>query len=192
MIFKIRVILETEDNVFRDIEIKDMQTLWNLHEGIKSAFSLEGDELASFYKSDNNWTQGKEISLEDMSENGDAETMSDVYIKEAFTKVGDKMLFVYDFMKMWSFYVELLEIIDKKAIGNYPLTVYRFGKMPLKAPDKKFNAPPNLDDFGFVDVDMNIKFEDDINSFNDDEEEDSFDDQEELLDDDSLDDDTEI
>ncbi len=184
MIYKIRVILETEDDVFRDIEIKDLQTLWNLHEGIKSAFSLQGDELASFYKSDNNWTQGEEIPLEDMSDDGDGETMSDVYIKEAFSKVGDKMLFVYDFMKMWSFYVELLEIIDRKAIGNYPLTTYRFGKMPLKAPDKKFNAPSNIDDFGEMDddMDLNIKFEEDTESY-DDEEEDSYDEPEEPLDD---------
>ncbi len=185
MIYKIRVILETEDDVFRDIEIKDLQTLWNLHEGIKSAFSLQGDELASFYKSDGNWNQGQEFPLEDMSEDGDGETMSDIYIKEAFAKVGDRMLFVYDFMKMWSFYVELLEIIDRKAIGNYPLTVYRFGKMPLKAPDKKFNAPSNIDDFGEVvdEVDLNIKFEEETDSY-DDEEEEPYDEPEDLPDDD--------
>lgn len=172
MIYKIRVILETEDDVFRDIEIKELQTLWNLYEGIKSAFSLQGDELASFYKSDGNWNQGQEVPLEDMSDEGDGETMSDVYIKEAFSKVGDRMLFVYDFMKMWSFYVELLDIVDKKAIGNYPLTVYRFGKMPLKAPDKKFSLSPDIDDFGGVDdVDLDIKFEDETETFDDEEEE---------------------
>ncbi|MCO6565464.1 MAG: hypothetical protein J6581_08500 [Apibacter sp.] len=189
MIYKIRVILETEGDVFRDIEIKDLQTLWNLYEGIKSAFSLQGDELASFYKSDDNWTQGKEIPLEDMNEDGEGETMSDIYIKEVFTKVGDKMLFVYDFMKMWSFYVELLEIIDRKAIGVYPLTVYRFGKMPLKAPDKKFVSPSNIDDFSDVgDVDMNIKFDDDEDSYDEDSydvDEDSYND-DELLDEDEL------
>lgn len=185
MIYKIRVILETDDDVFRDIEIKDTQTLWNLYEGIKSAFSLLGDELASFYKSDANWNQGKEIPLEDMSDEGDGETMSDVYIKEVFGKIGDRMLFVYDFMKMWSFYVELLEIIDKKAIGNYPLTVYRFGKMPLKAPDKKFASPADIDDFGEVgDVDLGIKFEEEDDSFSNNEEEEIYDDPEELLEED--------
>ncbi|MDR1877743.1 MAG: plasmid pRiA4b ORF-3 family protein [Flavobacteriaceae bacterium] len=174
-IYKIRVILEAEDDVFRDIEIKGLQTLWNLYEGIKRAFNLQGDELASFYKSDNNWNQGKEFPLEDMSEDGNGDTMSDVYINEAFTKVGDKMLFIYDFMKMWSFYVELLEIIDRKAIGSYPMTVYRFGKMPLKVPDKKFKPLSNIDDFGEVDIDdVSIKFEDDTDSFN--EEEDFYDD----------------
>lgn len=48
MVYKIRVILDSKDNIFRDIEIKEKQTLWNLHNGIKSAFSLQGDELSMF------------------------------------------------------------------------------------------------------------------------------------------------
>lgn len=184
MIYKIRIVLETEDDVFRDIEIKENQTLWNLHEGIKSAFSLKGEEMASFYKSDHKWSQGEEIPLEDMSDDGDGETMSDVYIKEAFAKVGDRMLFVYDFMQMWSFYVELLEIIDKKPIGTYPKTIYRFGKMPLKAPDRGFSAAAaSLDDFD--DMDMS-GFDHEVVSYDQDEEEedDSYADDEELYEDD--------
>ena len=48
MIYKIRVILDTKDDIFRDIEIREKQTLWNLHLGIKSAFSLMGDDLSVF------------------------------------------------------------------------------------------------------------------------------------------------
>ncbi|MDR3272386.1 MAG: plasmid pRiA4b ORF-3 family protein [Flavobacteriaceae bacterium] len=180
MIYKIRVILETEDDVFRDIDVKQNQTLWNLHEGIKSAFSLKGEELASFYKSNAKWSQGEEIPLEDMSDGGDGETMSDVYIKEAFAKVGDKMLFVYDFMQMWSFYVELLEIIDKKPIGTYPKTVYRFGKMPLKAPDRGFSsaASASIDDIDDVDMGAHLNgFDQEVESYDneEDDEDDSYD-----------------
>ena len=52
MVYKIRVILDAKETIFRDVEIKDKQTLWNLHLGIKSAFSLPGEELSSFYFSD--------------------------------------------------------------------------------------------------------------------------------------------
>ncbi|WP_068598834.1 hypothetical protein ACF3NR_11750 [Vaginella massiliensis] len=136
MIYKIRVILDTKEDVFRDIEIKEKQTLFTLYKGIISAFSLQGDELASFYESDEEWEQGKEIPLEDMSDDGTDETMADFYIKEAFTKVGDRMIFVYDYFDLWTFFVELIAIEDKPAVLNYPLTVYRFGAMPLKAPKK--------------------------------------------------------
>ena len=48
MVYKVRVILDSKESVFRDIEIKEKQTLWNLHLGVKSAFSLQGDELSMF------------------------------------------------------------------------------------------------------------------------------------------------
>jgi hypothetical protein len=60
MVYKIRVILDAKDTIFRDIEIKDKQTLWNLHLGIKSAFSLPGEELSSFYFSDDEGTKDKQ------------------------------------------------------------------------------------------------------------------------------------
>lgn len=149
MIYKIRVILDTKEDVFRDIEIKEKQTLFTLYKGIISAFSLQGDELASFYESDEEWNQGKEIPLEDMSEDGTDETMADFYIKEAFEKAGDRMIFVYDYFDLWTFFVELIAVEDKPAVLNYPLTVYRFGAMPLKAPKKELDV-------------MEIEEEDDI------------------------------
>ena len=134
MIYKIRVFLDAKEDVFRDIEIKEKQTLFTLYKGIISAFSLQGEELASFYEVDGNQT--KEIPLEDMSDDGTDETMADFYIKEAFVNQGDRMAFVYDFMEMWTFVAELISVEDKPAVLNYPLTVYRFGSMPLKAPKK--------------------------------------------------------
>lgn len=43
MIYKIRVILDTKEDVFRDIEVRDKQTLFTLYKGIMSAFSLKGE-----------------------------------------------------------------------------------------------------------------------------------------------------
>ncbi|MBB1560781.1 MAG: hypothetical protein HG446_002680, partial [Flavobacteriaceae bacterium] len=80
MIYKVRVILDAKEQVFRDIEIREKQTLWNLHLGIKSAFSLQGEELSSFYYSGDEWTEGAAVPLEDMSDDGDGDTMSDVYM----------------------------------------------------------------------------------------------------------------
>jgi len=136
MIYKVRVILDSKDSVFRDIEIKEKQTLWNLHLGIKSAFSLRGDELSSFYFSDENWSEGKAIPLEDMSDDGEGEIMSDIYLSEAFQKKGDKMLFKYGFIDLWEFFCELQEIKDEKPAVNYPITAFRFGATPLKVPTK--------------------------------------------------------
>lgn len=147
MIYKIRVILDTaKEDVFRDIEIRDKQTLFTLYKGIMSAFSLQGEELASFYESDEDWNQGKEIPLESMDEGASDETMSDFYIYEALPKVESRLIFVYDYFAMWTFSVEVISIEDKKAVLNYPLTVYRFGAMPLKAPKRNMEILSLEDD----------------------------------------------
>ena len=99
MVYKIRVILDAKETIFRDIEIKDKQTLWNLHLGIKSAFSLPGEELSSFYFSDDEWNEGRAVPLEDMSDDGDGEIMSDIYLNEGFPEVGAKMRFQYGFIE---------------------------------------------------------------------------------------------
>ncbi|WP_354508587.1 IS1096 element passenger TnpR family protein [Moheibacter stercoris] len=172
MIYKIRVILDTKEDVFRDIEVRDKQTLFTLYKGIMSAFSLQGEELASFYESDEGWTQGREIPLESMDESNEDNTMADYHIYEVLPEVGSRMIFVYDYLDMWTFSVEVISIEDKKAVLNYPLTVYRFGAMPLKAPKRNNDIinldedePLTLDDdaeagFDDLDIDSDIDIED--------------------------------
>ena len=69
MVYKIRVILDTKEDIFRDVEIKGKQTLWNLHNGIKSAFSLSGDELSTFNILESDGTIVKSVPLDCPSEN---------------------------------------------------------------------------------------------------------------------------
>lgn len=186
MTYKIRVILDTKDDVFRDIEIKEKQNLWNLHLGIKSAFSLMGEDLSIFNILDEEGIIVKAVPLEDMSDNGDGEIMSDIYISEAFQKVGDKIHFQYGFMDLWEFFCELVEIVDEKTAVNYPITVFRFGKMPMKAPSKsgkkngKNSVMPSMDD-NFE------EFEDGYDSKDFSDEDDDFDDDEDDFEDDFFD-----
>ena len=182
MVYKIRIILDTKDDIFRDVEIKDKQNLWNLHLGIKSAFSLLGEDLSLFNILDEDGVVVKSVPLEDMSDDGDREIMSDVYLNEAFEKVGDKIHFQYGFMDLWEFFCELVEIVDEKPAVNYPITVFRFGNMPLKAPSKsggKKSAKNSTmgimdDDFGNFDEDFNSGSFEDEDDENYDEEEDDF------------------
>ncbi|MGA9212035.1 IS1096 element passenger TnpR family protein [Kaistella sp.] len=189
MVYKLRIILDTKEDIFRDIEIKDKQNLWNLHLGIKSAFSLTGDDLSIFNILDEDGVVVKTVPLEDMSDDGEGEIMSDVYISEVFQKVGDKIHFQYGFMDLWEFFCELIEINDEKSVVNYPITVFRFGKLPLKAPSKtgskaKRNGVIPLPDDEFPSFEDEFK----ASSFED-EEEDDFDEDDDYNDDDDFDDD---
>ena len=70
MIYRFRVILDnnTEDDVFRDLEIREGDTMEDLHNIITQSFGFDGMEMASFYVSDDQWNQGEEIAMMDMSE----------------------------------------------------------------------------------------------------------------------------
>lgn len=176
MVYKIRVILDSKDSIFRDIEIKDKQTLWNLHLGIKSAFSLQGEDLSMFSILDDAGMEVKSVPLEDMSDDGDGEIMSDVYLMEAFQEIGDKVQFQYGLIDLWEFFCELVEIIEEKPAVNYPITVFRFGNVPLKAPSKSGSSGKSSVSSAFMDEDfgdISGEFKDgyDDDDFVDDEEE---------------------
>ena len=98
MIYRFRVILDTEEDVFRDLEIDQQASLEDLHNAINQSFGFDGGEMASFYKSDDQWNQGQEISLFDMSDGTTdvrlmSETLVEDVISEAETRIFMYMIF---------------------------------------------------------------------------------------------------
>ena len=116
MIYRFRVILDndTEDDVFRDLEIRETDTMEDLHNIITQSFGFDGMEMASFYITDDEWNQGEEIAMFDMSEAGnEVRVMNQTIIKDVVHEASPKLIYVYDFLSMWTFYVELAEIVDE-------------------------------------------------------------------------------
>ena len=48
MIYRFRIILDTHEDVFRDLEIEAEANLEDFHNAITQAFGFEGGEMASF------------------------------------------------------------------------------------------------------------------------------------------------
>ncbi len=133
MIIKFRILLDTEKNVFRDIEIEDTQTFEALHYSILDAFEWEADEMASFYASNSDWEKGDEIPLMDIQEEfgpKSLKVMSQIELKEKIVNEGDKFIYVFDFMLMWCFYVDVLEIKESEAEAEYPQLTMIYGDVP--------------------------------------------------------------
>jgi hypothetical protein len=128
-IYKFRVIVDTEQDVFRDIEIETAATFEKLHAAILDAFDFEAGEMASFYMSNESWEKGLEIPLMDMA--GDAAlSMKSTTLSEMVSKPSDKILYVYDFMRMWIFYVELMEVKKDMPSTIYPRVALVYGDAP--------------------------------------------------------------
>ena len=141
MVYKIRVILNAEEDVIRDIAIEADSSLEDLHNAINNAFGFYGDQMASFYLSDDKWNQGREYPLFDMSEsNGEVVPMSEVDLEEIFLGHSKKLIYVYDFFNMWSFYVELVdEDFDPNNL-ELPRLVFSLGNIPSHAPEIHFES----------------------------------------------------
>ncbi|WP_439151962.1 IS1096 element passenger TnpR family protein [Winogradskyella sp.] len=159
MIYRFRVILDndTEDDVFRDLEIRETDTMEDLHNIITQSFGFDGMEMASFYVSDDEWNQGEEIAMFDVSEAGNkVKMMSTTIIKDMVHEASTKLIYVYDFMNMWTFYVELAEIVEEAEGTDYPNLMFVHGQIPDEAPEKTFEAESDdaFDEFeDEVDVD---------------------------------------
>lgn len=152
MAYKIRVVLDVEKDVIRDILVNETINLEDLHFIIAKSFGFQGVEMASFYRTNEDWEQGEEIPLFDMSEDGTAMCMRNSLLKDALAKEGDNLIYVYDFLSMWTFFVELSKIIatDEKELPKVLLSI---GEKPDKAPDKEFTAETEFDDFDSLDDD---------------------------------------
>lgn len=145
MLYRFRVILDAEEDVFRDLEIMADNTLEDLHNVILQSFGFDGTEMASFYISDNEWNQGEEIPQFDMTEDMDSgRLMSDTSLDSILSESQTKLLYVYDFLTMWTFMVELAEIAEPETGLDYPNLMYVHGQVPAAPPEKDFKAE-NLD-----------------------------------------------
>ncbi|PQJ78503.1 IS1096 element passenger TnpR family protein [Polaribacter porphyrae] len=159
--YKIRVILDTKEDVIRTILVDDTINLETLHIIISKAFGFEGQEMASFYRTDDEWNQGEEIPLFNMAEAGEGISMQTCILKETLFKENDKLIYVYDFLNMWTFYVDVVEISTEQKT-NLPKTILSVGEIPTEAPKKEFIA----EDFGKDDDDEFDIFDDfDFNEY---------------------------
>ena len=138
MIYRFRIILDAPEDIFRDLEIEAEASLEDFHYAIAQAFGFGGSEMASFYTTNENWEQGEELPLIDMGEG--AEPMGTKKLKEFFDAENHHLIYVYDFLSMWTFFVELMEVGEPSPTGLYPNLIFAQGEVPEEAPEKHFEG----------------------------------------------------
>lgn len=146
MIYRFRVILDTHEDVFRDIEIEASNSFEDFHNAITQSFGFGGQEMASFYLSNEMWDQEDEIALFDMSEvPGEVRVMHETSLESLINEDQTRLIYIYDFLNMWTFLVELAEIAEYEEGRTYPNLMFAHGQIPEEAPEKEFVAD-NADD----------------------------------------------
>ena len=142
MIYRLRAILDHDqkEDIFRDIEIRKTDTFEDLHNVLTQSFGFDGSEMASFYISNDQWEQGQEIALFDMGQNTDVKIMNETIVEELINEENNKLIYIYDFLNMWTFLIELGEIVEEAQGTDYPNLMFVCGQVPSEAPEKQFEA----------------------------------------------------
>lgn len=122
-VLKFRIYLEEDDAVYRDIVIKHTQNFQELHFTILKAYEFDSKHKATFYRSNDNWQRGREISFEKYDKPYVVEPliMAEVPIGTEIRDTNQKFVYEYDFEKHWTFLVELINVSkEENSKTGYP------------------------------------------------------------------------
>src|SRR5438874_11725785 len=132
-ILKFRIYLEEDDSVYRDIAIRHTQSFYDLHEAILKAYEFDSKHKATFFRSNDHWQRGREITLELYEREYQAAPlqMKDTTIGSEIRDPNQKFIYLYDFNKNWGFLVELINVSkEENPRLIYPATVRVEGIAP--------------------------------------------------------------
>lgn len=161
---KFRVLLDSNDKneIFRDILIGDSENFEVFYTAILDAYQFGGDQMASFYMSNDSWDKGHEISIFDMSvgESPDQimpSVMQSSALKDYVIDRDQKMILVHDFIRMWIFLIELIEVVPATpeatkvvlSVGNAPAEASKSGDEELFFETEAEFDEDEEDEFGF-------------------------------------------
>lgn len=139
-VYRFKVCLEDNEDIFRDIEINAAQTFEQLHTIIQEAFKFDNKHAASFFVSDDYWRKGQEITLrkEDLALDADEirkkvdpkKLMGETKIAKYIEQPHQRFLYVFDIHVQWTFLIEMIKIVVDNPKTKYPVIVKSVGTAP--------------------------------------------------------------
>jgi hypothetical protein len=139
-VYRFRVYLEENEDIYRDIDIRTVQTFEQFHNIIQDSFKFDNKHSASFFVSDDYWRKGQEITLkkedlpldeDEIRKNVDPKKlMADVKIAKFIEQPHQRFVYVFDLNVQWSFLIEMIKIADESPKVTYPVCIKSFGTAP--------------------------------------------------------------
>lgn len=133
-ILRFRVYWEDDESIYRDVVIRHTHNFADLHHAILKSYEFDNKHKATFYRSNDSWLRGREISLEkyeDKVYKADPLIMANVTLGSEIKDPNQKFIYVYDFNKFWTFMVELINVDkDENRKITYPSCIRTEGIAP--------------------------------------------------------------
>ncbi len=136
-ILKFRVYWEEEDAIYRDVLVRHTQHFSDFHQIILKAFEFDQKHDATFFRSNDNWQRGREISKEVYQKEYPVAPllMDETTIASEIMDTNQHFIYLYDFNKSWTFLVELIQVIknaDADMSLEYPIISRVEGVGPMQ------------------------------------------------------------
>lgn len=132
-ILRFRIYFEDDDSIYRDVVIRHTQTFFEFHEAILRAYEFDNKHKATFFRSNDHWQRGREISLDVYEKDYKATPliMKDTTVGSEIRNPGQKFVYNYDFNKNWGFLIELINVSkEEDAKLSYPAMIRTEGIAP--------------------------------------------------------------
>lgn len=150
-VYRFRVCMEENEDVYRDIDIKASQNFEDFHKVIQESFKFDAKHAASFFVSDDYWRKNQEITLrkEDLPLDEEEirkkispkKLMGEVKIAKYIEQPHQRFVYIFDPAVQWCFLIEMLKIADESPKINYPSCIRTAGTAP-----KQYKTIPVIKD----------------------------------------------
>lgn len=139
-VYKFKIVVEDNEDIYREIEILSSQTFEDFHSIIQDAFKFDRKHSASFFVSDDYWRKDQEVTLKKEDLELDEEEiklgvspkklMSATKIAKYIDSPRQRFVYVFDPAVKWTFCIELMKILPDNPKGSFPAIVKSIGNPP--------------------------------------------------------------
>jgi len=134
---KFRVYWEEDDAIYRDVVVKHTQNFTELNNIILKAFEFDQKHDATFFRSNDIWKRGREISkaVYEKEYISPPLLMEETTIGSEIIDTNQHFIYLYDFAKSWTFLIELIQVIknaDADMKLEYPMVSRMEGVGPMQ------------------------------------------------------------
>lgn len=155
--YKFKITFEDQDGFERYVEIGTDQTFLDFYHIMAENLGLDRSKAASFYLCDHRFRKRQEIRLSEppkqepvATEEGETPVprtlhMKGTEISELVDDPHQKFVLVYDEAFNWTFFIELIKILQADAKASLPAIVKTLGPVPIEI-SRKMPVLPGLDD----------------------------------------------
>ncbi|MCX6331464.1 MAG: hypothetical protein NTZ82_02385 [Bacteroidetes bacterium] len=136
-VLKFRVYWEEDDAIYRDVLVKHTQNFTDVYHIILKAFEFDQKHDATFFRSNDTWQRGREISKAVYEKEYKAPPllMDETLVGTEIIDTNQHFIFLYDFVKSWTFLIELIQVIknaDADMNLEYPFVSRVEGVGPMQ------------------------------------------------------------